>query len=143
MRAETIGLDTEVEALLTEAKLPVSDLSSSGSLNLLGIREGSRLVGVVGVEVYRKVGMLRSLAVEQARRNTGLGVSLVSDAETWALEQGVRDLYLLTATAGQFSCQARLRGSPAIRGSGRDCGNGPVLGPVPSLVDIHAQGVDR
>ena len=102
MRAETIGLDTEVEALLTEAKLPVSDLSSSGSLNLLGIREGSRLVGVVGVEVYGKVGMLRSLAVVQARRNTGLGVSLVSDAETWALEQGVRDLYLLTATAGQF-----------------------------------------
>lgn len=82
MRAETISLNAEVEALLTEAQLSVSDLSNSRSLNLLGIRRGGRLVGVVGVEVYGDVGMLRSLAVEPASRNTGLGVSLVSNAET-------------------------------------------------------------
>lgn len=102
MRAENISLNTEVEALLTEAQLPVSDLSSSLSLSLLGMRESGRLVGVVGIEVYGAVGMLRSLAVASARRNTRLGVSLVSNAEALAAERGVKTLYLLTSTAAEF-----------------------------------------
>jgi amino-acid N-acetyltransferase len=102
MRAESISLNREVEALLAEAQLPVSDLSSSRGLNLLGLREGGRLVGVVGVEVHGGIGMLRSLAVEPARRDAGLGVRLVSNAEAWAAERGVRTLYLLTTTAAEF-----------------------------------------
>lgn len=102
MRADTMVLDAEVESLLTTAQLPVSDLGSSHSLNLLGIRHGTRLVGVVGVEVYGSVGMLRSLAVEPAHRSSGMGVGLVSDAETWAAEQGIETLYLLTTTAARF-----------------------------------------
>ncbi|MFZ5503505.1 MAG: arsenic resistance N-acetyltransferase ArsN2 [Pseudomonadota bacterium] len=102
MRAETISLNTEVEALLTEAQLPVADLASSRSLKLLGIRDGGHLLGVVGVEVYGSVGLLRSLAVEPSHRKSGLGFSLVSNAETWAAEQGVEILYLLTTTAAQF-----------------------------------------
>lgn len=102
MRAETIGFNSEVEALLTEARLPVSDLPGNLSLNLLGGREGGRLVGVVGIEAYREAGMLRSLAVAPARRNAGLGVGLVSSAEAWAAERGVNILYLLTTTAAEF-----------------------------------------
>lgn len=102
MHAETLSLNTEVEALLSEAQLPIADLASSRSLNLLGLRGGHRLVGVVGVEVYGCVGLLRSLAVEQAHRNSGLGSSLVSNAETWAAKQGIKTLYLLTTTAAQF-----------------------------------------
>jgi hypothetical protein len=48
MRIEATSVNPEVEALLTEAQLPVSDLSTCRSLNLLGIRESGRLVGVVG-----------------------------------------------------------------------------------------------
>ena len=112
MRAETISLNTEVEALLTEAQLPVADLASSHSLNLLGIRDGGRLLGVVGVEVYGSVGLLRSLAVEPAHRKSGLGVSLVSNAETWAAEQGVETLYLLTTTAAQFFARRGYEAAP-------------------------------
>jgi amino-acid N-acetyltransferase len=102
MRIEAISVNPEVEALLTEAQLPVSDLSSCRSLNLLGMRESGRLVGVVGVEIYGSVGLLRSLAVEPANRNAGLGVSLVSRAESLAAHQGITDLYLLTTTAARF-----------------------------------------
>jgi len=112
MRAETISLNTEVEALLTEAQLPVADLASSRSLNLLGIRDGGRLLGVVGVEVYGSVGLLRSLAVKPSHRKSGLGVSLVSNAETWAAEQGVETLYLLTTTAAQFFARRGYEGVP-------------------------------
>lgn len=102
MRAEIIALDTAVEALLAGAQLPVADLGSSRSLTLLGMRDGGRLVGVVGVEVYGRVGMLRSLAVEPAHRKTGLGTTLATSAEAWAAEQGIETLYLLTTTAAQF-----------------------------------------
>lgn len=102
MRAEAISLSPEVEALLTGAQLPVSDLSGNPSLNLLGIREGGRVVGVVGVEVYGNAGMLRSLAVEPASRKSGLGVSLMSNAEALAAARGVETLYLLTTTAEQL-----------------------------------------
>lgn len=102
MRAETLSLHTEVEALLIEAQLPVGDLASSRNLKLLGMRNGDRLVGVVGVEIYGRVGLLRSLAVEPTQRNSGFGSSLVSNAETFAAEQGVATLYLLTTTAAQF-----------------------------------------
>ena len=102
MRAEVISLNTEVRALLVKAQLPVADLASSRSLNLLGFRDHGRLVGVVGIEVYGSVGMLRSLAVEPTHRNTGLGAALVSNAETWAAEHGVETLYLLTTTAAKF-----------------------------------------
>jgi len=102
MRVETISLNPEVVALLTEARLPVSDLPSSHSLNLLGVREGDRLVSVVGIEIYGEVGMLRSLVVAESRRNAGLGANLVSDAERWAAERGVKALYLLTTTAGKL-----------------------------------------
>jgi hypothetical protein len=48
MRAQPIVRDSQVEALLTEAQLPTADLASSRSLNLFGVREGDRLIEVVG-----------------------------------------------------------------------------------------------
>jgi amino-acid N-acetyltransferase len=102
MGADAVSLNAEVEALLTEAQLPVADLSSSPNLSLFGISEGGQLAGVVGVEVYGDVGMLRSLAVKTAFRNAGLGLALVSRAETWAAEHGVMVLYLLTTSAARF-----------------------------------------
>jgi uncharacterized protein (DUF1810 family)/N-acetylglutamate synthase-like GNAT family acetyltransferase len=102
MSVESIGLDAEVEALLVEAGLPVSDLSGSHDCTLLGVREGGRLVGVAGIEVHGSVGLLRSVAVTPARRNDGLGLNLVSNAEAWAAGHGLESLYLLTTTAAGF-----------------------------------------
>lgn len=102
MRTEVVHLNAEVEAFLADAQLRVADLASSRSLNLLGFQDGALLVGVVGVEAYGGVGLLRSLAVKPTHRNIGLGVALVSSAEGWAAEQGVETLYLLTTTAEKF-----------------------------------------
>lgn len=102
MHAQTLKLDAQVEALLTEAHLPICDLADGQGLHLLGVRQGARLVGVVGVEVHGHVGLLRSLAVAAAHRNSGLGIGLVSDAEAWAAAHGIGTLYLLTTTAARF-----------------------------------------
>lgn len=101
-RVESVVLGPEVEAFLKQAGLPVSDLSPSATLKLLGVRDSGQLTGAVGIESFGAVGLLRSLAVSPEHRKKGVGAELVSDAESWACEHGIETLYLLTPTAAGF-----------------------------------------
>lgn len=102
MKILPIQVDAAVEALLLSAGLPVSDLREAPSLELFGLRADGRLVGVVGVERYGEVALLRSLAVDAAHRASGYGREIVRHAEHWAAQQGVTTCYLLTTTANDF-----------------------------------------
>jgi amino-acid N-acetyltransferase len=59
-----------VVALLAAANLPTSDISTE-SIASFGAFEGDRLVGTIGLERVRDLGLLRSLAVEPDRRSSG------------------------------------------------------------------------
>ncbi len=65
-------------------------------------RDGDALVGVIGLEPYGRVGLLRSLAVAETERGRGLGIELTRALEQHARDLGVVDLYLLTTTAERF-----------------------------------------
>ena len=52
-----------------------------------------------GLELFGDVALLRSLVVSSETRSSGMGTALVRHAESYALSQGVRTLYLLTTTA--------------------------------------------
>ncbi len=58
--------------------------------------------GVVGLECFGPVGLIRSLAVSSGARGRGLGRALVSAIEADARAAGVAELYLLTTTAEGF-----------------------------------------
>jgi amino-acid N-acetyltransferase len=62
----------------------------------------SKLVGIGGVEVYGRVGLLRSVVIEEQYRGRGYGGALVSGIIENARKKGVRELYLLTTTAEHF-----------------------------------------
>ena len=102
IRIRPVSCSAELETLLSRAGLPVSDLGKGLPLHLFGARVNGMLIGVVGVEVYKTVGLLRSLAVEAAFRQGGVGRALVAHAETWAVQCQVNELYLLTTTAAGF-----------------------------------------
>jgi len=102
LRIQPTCCSTEVEALLSRCDLPVSDLGEPSPARLFAARVDEKLIGVVGVEAYGPVGLLRSLAVESARRRSGYGQALVVHAERRAAESGVEELYLLTTTAAAF-----------------------------------------
>jgi len=103
MTTASIRLDAEVETLLSDAGLPSSDIPGHASLDLLAVRDGdNRLAGVIGIERYGEIGMLRSLAVAESQRGSGIGQRLVHDVESWAADRGVKMLYLLTPTASGF-----------------------------------------
>ncbi len=99
---EQVVYNEEVRELLTSCDLPVADLQPGSNVNFFGIRCGGELLGIVGVEVYGNVGLLRSLAISAAHRGAGLGGKLAAGAEAWAAGRGLKMLYLLTMTAAGF-----------------------------------------
>ena len=89
-------------ALLTACDLPTTDLESCHFEHFLGWGTVEAPQGVIGLEPYGSVALLRSLAVSTEVRGTGIGKTLVAAAEDYAQTQGVQVLYLLTTTAATF-----------------------------------------
>jgi amino-acid N-acetyltransferase len=93
---------SDVKRLLVESGLPTGDITAQHLHHFFGCGPKSEIEGVVGLEIYGTVALLRSLAVTAAQRGLGLGSGLVEHAEGYAWGKGVRSLYLLTTTAEAF-----------------------------------------
>jgi amino-acid N-acetyltransferase len=91
----------EVLALLERAGLPTAGVAESFSHFIVAESE-SKLVGVVGLELYHGSALLRSAAVEESWRGSGVGKVLVERALDVARERRIEDVYLLTTTAEQY-----------------------------------------
>jgi amino-acid N-acetyltransferase len=94
--------ECRARALLVACDLPTSDLASHHFDHFLGCGTTEALQGIVGLEIFGALALLRSLAVAKDARGSGCGKALVAAAETYAKQKGVRDLYLLTTTAERF-----------------------------------------
>jgi amino-acid N-acetyltransferase len=94
--------ESSVKNLLSESGLPIADITAKHMEHFFGCGSGSNLEGVVGLELYGEVALLRSLAVAVPARGSGLGSALVAHAERYAQERGSECLYLLTTTAEAF-----------------------------------------
>lgn len=93
---------SEVRRLLTESDLPTSDLTPEHLNHFFGCGPRQKPQGVVGLQIYGSVALLRSLAVAAGTRRRGCGKALVAEAERYAQACGVERLYLLTITAEKF-----------------------------------------
>jgi amino-acid N-acetyltransferase len=91
-----------VRALLAAAGLPTADLAAASLADFWGCRAGEDLAGVIGLEPYGAVALLRSLAVAPPWQGRGLSSALLAHAERAARLRGVSALYLLTTTAEAF-----------------------------------------
>jgi len=108
--------------LLERSRLPGDGLAEHAA-TLLVARDGDRIVGSAALELYGTAALLRSVAVDPDRRGTGLGQRLTSAALELARQRGVRTVYLLTETAGDFFPRFGFRAigrdavDPAVRAS--------------------------
>ncbi|HUQ09268.1 MAG TPA: arsenic resistance N-acetyltransferase ArsN2 [Steroidobacteraceae bacterium] len=108
-------------ALLAAAQLPTQDLTERHCEHFFFAGTRASPSGLVGLELYGDVALLRSLVVADSCRNTGDGTRLLSHAEAHARAHGVRALYLLTTTAESFFARRgyaraeRTTAPPAIR----------------------------
>lgn len=115
------GDEPAIRSLLESAGLVTADLTPGGLKHFLVVVDSGTAIGVVSVEIFGEVGLLRSLAVQDPARRQGLGRQLCVAAETFARDEGVNELYLLTTTAEAFFTACGYRPSqrelapPAIR----------------------------
>jgi amino-acid N-acetyltransferase len=94
--------EAEIKSILAEYQLPTSDLLSKNLGHFFGCGNTQTPEGVVGLEIYGTVALLRSLAVTADYHGKGYGKALVAEVEHYAQSKGVTELYLLTITAERF-----------------------------------------
>jgi amino-acid N-acetyltransferase len=91
-----------IVALLEEVTLPTQDLwMADHTLFLVAERDG-KIVGCAGAELSENVALLRSLAVRDHWRRTGIGGRLIATLEAACRTSGTCQAYLLTQTAEVF-----------------------------------------
>jgi amino-acid N-acetyltransferase len=87
------------ESVLSESGLPTADLSDP---QLYIYTVDGDPVGVGGIEQYGTVGLLRSVAIEEAARGQGYGTALTDALLDRGRAEGITELFLLTTTAADF-----------------------------------------
>jgi amino-acid N-acetyltransferase len=91
-----------IRQLLTISGLPHEDITPDHLRHFWVMSEKGQMIGVVGLEVFGRLALLRSLAVDPRFRNRGLGAQLTKKAEDYAASLKIDRLYLLTITAESF-----------------------------------------
>ncbi len=102
LRAAVAADLPSASALIAAADLPLDGLEDGfGDGYVLAEADGEP-VGIEGVEVHGRDGLLRSAAVASAWRGRGVGDRMTRDRIRWSRRRGLRALYLLTTTAGDY-----------------------------------------
>jgi amino-acid N-acetyltransferase len=94
--------EAKIRELLVLCKLPHEDITLEHLRHFLILKEEGEVIGVVGVEVFGRFGLLRSLAVDPRWRRRRVGLHLTERAEEYAASTKIEALYLLTMTAEGF-----------------------------------------
>lgn len=87
---------------LASEGLPTADLTAEHMQRFLIATIDRVPVGMVGLEQFGQVGLLRSLVIDATKRRAGLGQQLLDALETKAAESGVTELWLLTIDADAY-----------------------------------------
>ncbi|WP_380680297.1 arsenic resistance N-acetyltransferase ArsN2 [Salinigranum sp. GCM10025319] len=127
LRRADAGTVPTVVALLEANDLPSGDVRSKADRFYLASLERGELgadpVGVGGIEVEGRHGLLRSVVVRESARGRGIGTALCDALEARAAAEGVETLFLLTTTAADFFAERgyerveRSAVPPEIRGT--------------------------
>jgi len=99
-------------ALLESARLPTGDLTAAHVEHFFFAGPADAPTGLVGLEIFGDVALVRSLVVAPMHRGSGEGAALLRHAEDHARGRGVREVYLLTTTAEQFFAKHGYRQAP-------------------------------
>jgi amino-acid N-acetyltransferase len=91
-----------VLSLLQRNALPTEGVTADALPTFVVAEEKRRLVGVAGLEVYQESALLRSAAVEESWRGSGVGRALIDRTLDLARERGIHDVFLLTTTAEHY-----------------------------------------
>lgn len=90
-----------ISTILSTHNLPVQGVEKHLDNFLVAEAEGT-IIGTIGLEHYNETGLLRSAAVTPPFQNKGVGDRLVNTMIEYAREKNIKQIYLLTETAGKY-----------------------------------------
>jgi len=96
--------EVEIKSLLSICQLPGEDIAPH-LMNFMVAKSSGKVIGVIGLEVYGEVGLLRSLAVSPQFRHLGVAAALHAHIFTRAFMLQLKELYLLTDTAVDYAAR--------------------------------------
>ncbi len=91
-----------IRQFLTLCGLPNEDLTPEHLSYFWVIKKKGEILGTVGLEIFGRSALLRSLAVDPRFRKRGFALELTKKAEDYAASLKIEVLYLLTMTAEGF-----------------------------------------
>ncbi len=91
----------EVTKLLLDNQLPTDDIIDRKNYFFIALINNV-IVGTIGVEKYKNVGLLRSLAVNKEYRNLNIAKKLLIHLFDYCSSKKIEQLYLLTTTAEEY-----------------------------------------
>ncbi len=91
----------DAEALLQSCDLPFEDCAEHID-EFVGHRDGGSLCAIGGMQHMGPIGLLRSIAVRPDKRGRGLARDITHELLERARVSGVKEVYLLTESAGQY-----------------------------------------
>ncbi len=91
-----------IRQLLTLCELPHEDITPQHLSHFWVIKEKGEILGVIGLEPFGRLALLRSLAVDPRFRKRGFATQLTKKVEEYAASHKIKELYLLTMTAESF-----------------------------------------
>ncbi|MCO8577382.1 GNAT family N-acetyltransferase [Burkholderia multivorans] len=101
IRSATVDDFASIEALLNQCSLPIVGVADHLQNFLVAI-EDSEMCGCGGIEHYGQAALIRSVAVAEHARDSGLGQAIVARLVRESHSRKVRSLVLLTTTAESY-----------------------------------------
>jgi amino-acid N-acetyltransferase len=102
MRQVTATDLPQISRFLEENGLPTIGVEKFFENFLVALDQSGSWVGIAGLEVYGKSGLLRSVAVDKQFRGMGHGRTLVNTVLANARKKGIETVYLLTDDAEDY-----------------------------------------
>lgn len=90
-----------IENILKENYLVHEDIKDE-HVELFLANKNSTSIGIIGLEQFGKLGLLRSLVVFEKYRNNGYGKEICNGLLNYARNKKIEEIYLLTVTAKNF-----------------------------------------
>lgn len=91
----------QVRKLLNDNGLPAQDINDKIDCLFMAYHD-SELVGIGGLEIHGRHGLLRSLVTPDKFRGGGYGKVITRKLLEYAINMNLTEVYLLTTTAAKF-----------------------------------------
>lgn len=90
-----------IENILQDNYLVYEDIKDE-HIELFFVYQNFELIGIIGLEQFGELGLLRSLVVFEKYRNKGYGKNICYNLLDYAKNKQIKEIYLLTVTAKNF-----------------------------------------